>query len=169
MDEELSFEYRWFEDEDIEDYTVDFNDEEENGFEEYKVDVEQLRIPYTDEEPCLDEETMKYLNDLADKVEINRLMEMEVLLKLKDFTGDLGTTLRAKFVQTWRKKVKNGEWLREIRQETYARNSSSSSLKLLPSLVMNDFLAESTVLASLDIALATLASTSSGNAQDLSR
>ena len=48
-------------------------------------------------------------------------------------------------------------------------DSSSSSLKLLPSLVMNDFLPESTVLASLDIALATLTSTSSGNAQDLSR
>lgn len=109
VDEKLSFEYGWFEDENIEDYAVDFNDEEENGFEEYTVDVEQLSIPYTDEEPCLEEETMKYFNDLADKVEINRLLEMEVLLKPKDFAGDLGTTLKAKFVQTLRKKVKNGE------------------------------------------------------------
>ena len=53
---------------------MDFNDEEEKNFEEYKVDMEQLWYPYTDEEPCLDEETMNYLNDLADKVEINRLL-----------------------------------------------------------------------------------------------
>ena len=165
VDEEVSFEYRWFEDENIEDYIVDFNDEEEKNFEEYKVDMEQLWYPYTDEEPCLDEETMNYLNDLADKVEINRLLEMEVLVKPKDYTGDLGTTLTAKFVRTWRKKVKDGEtmWLRrsrlvarefsfwEIRQDTYAPASSSSSLKLLPSLVMNGFYPDGTVLGSMDI------------------
>ena len=165
VDEEVSFEYRWFEDENIEDYTVDFNDEDEKNFEEYKVDMEQLWYPYTDEEPLLDEETMTYLNDLADKVEINRLLEMEVLVKPKDYTGDLGTTLTAKFVRTWRKKVKNGEtmWLRrsrlvarefsfwEIRQDTYAPASSSSSLKLLPSLVMNGFYPDGTVLGSMDI------------------
>ena len=86
-------------------------------------------------------------------------------MKPADFTGDLGTTFTAKFVRTWRKKAKDGEtmWLRrsrlvarefsfwKIRQDTYAPASSSSSLKLLPALVMNDFFKETTVLGSMDI------------------
>ena len=79
---------------------------------------------------------MNYLNDLADRAEINRLLEMEVLLKPKD---------------CWSRLVVREFSFWEIRQDTYAPASSSSSLKLLPALVENGFYPEGTVLGSMDI------------------
>ena len=83
-------------------------------------DEEQLWFRLTAEEPSLDESTLVSLDAIADRVEVSRLQDMDVLLKEQDLVADnveLGGDLTARFVRTWRKKSKDGEeqWYRRSR------------------------------------------------------
>ena len=42
-----------------------------------------------------------WIDDLADKVEIQRLCGMKVLVRAEDFTGDVGGKLTTRFVRDW--------------------------------------------------------------------
>ena len=83
------------------------------------VDEHLLWYPISPDEPLVDDETLQHLDSIADAIEISRLKGTHVL-EHEDETVDadsLGSNLTAKFVRTWRKKLKDGAemWLRRSR------------------------------------------------------
>ena len=136
---------------------------------------DDLWQPYSALEPTLDSLQLEKIDEYADSIEIERLLGMKVIANRADFTGELGTQLSAKFVRSWRKKTRKqcdsagkviGEtqgWLRrsrlvareynwmDIREDVYSPSSSSSIVKLLPSLCMSDGFNTNCILGTLDI------------------
>ena len=82
-------------------------------------DQDLLWFPFSSNEPELPDEVLQELDNLADKVEVERLLDMKVMCRSQDYNDErgLGVPLSAKFVRTWRKKERNGEqmWLRRSR------------------------------------------------------
>ena len=62
--------------------------------------------PFSSLEPMLDAGTMERIDQYADQVEVDRLLEMGVITTHEKFSGELGTQLSAKFVPSWRKKTR---------------------------------------------------------------
>ena len=143
---------------------------------EREMTEDDLWQPHSALEPILDPEQLQRIDDYADSVEIDRLLGMKVIEWHSNYKGELGTQLSAKFVRSWRKKVRkvfdeNGKlvseapgWLRrsrlvarefnwlDVREDVYSPSSSSSIVKLLPALAMSDGFCEKAVLGTLDVA-----------------
>ena len=131
--------------------------------------------PFSSLEPMLDSATMEQIDQYADQVEVDRLLEMGVITTHDKFSGDLGTQLSAKFVRSWRKKTRKMTdaegnvtseapgWLRrsrlvareynwlDVREDVYSPSSNSAIVKLLPALALTDGFSENCVLGTLDI------------------
>ena len=157
------------------DETCGIWDDDNKNF-ECEMTEDDLWQPQCSLEPMLDGETLQRIDDYADSVEINRLLGMKVIQWHSNYNGVLGTQLSAKFVRSWRKKVRkifdeNGKlvaenpgWLRrsrlvarefnwlDVRVDVYSPSSSSSIVKLLPALAMSDGFCKSAVLGTLDVA-----------------
>ena len=137
---------------------------------EYQIggdDEEQLWWPLTTEEPDLDATTLDSLDAIADRVEVSRLQAMDVLVNEQDLAEDvkLGGDLTAKFVRTWRKKIKSGEecWYRRsrlvarefnrlcVRDDLYSPASNHIVERLVPALCMSNAFSTKHVLGALDI------------------
>ena len=130
-------------------------------------DEEQLWFHLTAEEPSLHESTLANLDAIADRVEVSRLQDMDVLLKEQDLAGnvELGGDLTARFVRTWRKKSKDGEeqWYRRsrlvarefnklcVRDDLYSPASNHIVERLVPALCMSNAFSNKHVLGALDI------------------
>ena len=130
-------------------------------------DEEQLWFRLTAEEPALDESTLANLDAIADRVEVSRLQDMDVLLKEQDLADnvELGGDLTARFVRTWRKKSKDGEeqWYRRsrlvarefnklcVRDDLYSPASNHIVERLVPALCMSNAFSNKHVLGALDI------------------
>ena len=120
-DEELEFP---FDDEEIdmlESYDNSIEDEgldlQSNTFD--SSEMEKLVFPFSANEPNLCESELQVLDDIADRVEIQRLVDMQVLVSFSEASSsDVGPKqLSARFVRTWREKVVNDKpiWLRRSR------------------------------------------------------
>ena len=156
------------------DETCGIWDDDNKNFER-EMTEDDLWQPQSSLEPMLDGETLQRIDDYADSVEIDRLLGMKVIQWHSNYNGVLGTQLSAKFVRSWRKKVRkiydeNGKlvaenpgwrrsrlvarefnWL-DVREDVYSPSSSSSIVKLLPALAMSDGFCKSAVLGTLDVA-----------------
>ena len=157
------------------DETCGIWDDDSKNFER-EMTEDDLWQPQSALEPMLDGEALQRIDDYADSVEIARLLGMKVIQWHSNYNGVLGTQLSAKFVRSWRKKVRkiydeNGKlvaenpgWLRrsrlvarefnwlDVREDVYSPSSSSSIVKLLPALAMSDGFCKSSVLGTLDVA-----------------
>eukprot|EP00438_Fugacium_kawagutii_P013012 Skav219672 [mRNA] locus=scaffold3149:113084:120619:+ [translate_table: standard] len=139
-------------------------------FEQFQVETkdesERLWFPKTsDAEPQLSDTQLDELDQLADMVEIERLEKMGVIARPDKVEKPVGSKLSAKFVRTWRCKVREGAefWLRrsrlvarefnfmENRYDVFAPASSTSSQRILPALALNGSFSDKHVLGSLDI------------------
>ena len=139
--------------------------QESSSEEKWEVDSSELWYPFTESEPQLSEQQMSYLDEIADKVEVQRLKNMNVLQDSDGFSGELDTSLSAKFVRTWRKKTLDGVpmYLRrarlcarefnfmEYRTDVYSPSSTTNVVKLLPCLAMSNSFVPGGCLGSLDI------------------
>ena len=67
-------------------------------------DTKKLMYPYDKEEPQLTDEQMVELDGIADKIEIQRLLRMGVLLNASCLDGTACKQLSTRFVRTWRDK-----------------------------------------------------------------
>ena len=127
-------------------------------------EAESLWFPASEAEPQIPWEELRRLDGVADRVEVARLSAMGVLLKPGTYSGSLASPLSAKFVRSWRRKTKDGEfmWLRrsrlvarefafvESRYDVYAPASSASCQRIIPALCMCQ-LFNNAVMGSLDI------------------
>ena len=131
--------------------------------------------PFSSLEPMLDAATMERIDQYADQVEVDRLLEMGVITTHEKFSGELGTQLSAKFVRSWRKKTRKltdtegnvtsetPGWLRrsrlvareynwlDVRDDVYSPSSNSAIVKLLPALALTNGFNNNCVLGTLDI------------------
>ena len=130
--------------------------------------------PYRGSEPEISHDVLALIDKQADKIEIQRLLEMGVITTVDKYEGQLDVALFGKMVRTWRKKTKvevdgNGvsksypAWMRRsrlvgrdfnflsYREDVYSPASSSSVVKLLPSLALSDGFVKNAVLATLDV------------------
>ena len=131
--------------------------------------------PFSSLEPMLDAAAMEQIDQYADQVEVDRLLEMGVITTHDKFSGELGTQLSAKFVRSCGKKTRKMTdaegnvtsevpgWLRrsrlvareynwlDVRDDVYSPSSNSAIVKLLPALALTDGFIESCVLGTLDI------------------
>ena len=88
---------------------------------ETKLNTDALWYSFGETEPSMSTETLKELDSLADRVELERLVDMTVLMPVETVVDwgkqDFGGELSSKFVRTWRKKCKGDEavWLRRSR------------------------------------------------------
>ena len=98
--------------------------------------------------------TVATLDELADRVEVSRLIDMSALKPLPEGTHSLEGQrhLQARFVRTWRPKILQGEskqlrrsrlvakefaWLDPGREHLYAPATSSSTSRLIPAWFMH--------------------------------
>ena len=130
--------------------------------------------PYRGSEPEISHDVLAVIDQEADKIEIQRLLEMGVITTVDKYDGELDVALSAKMVCTWRKKtqVEIGQdgisrsypaWMRRsrlvgrdfnflsYREDVYSPASSSSVVKLLPSMALSDGFIKEAVLATLDV------------------
>ena len=130
--------------------------------------------PYRGSEPEMSHDVLSLIDQEADKIEIQRLLEMGVITTVDKYDGELDVALSAKMVRTWRKKTKvevgqDGvsrsypAWMRRsrlvgrdfnfvsYREDVYSPASSSSVVKLLPSMALSDGFVKDAVLATLDV------------------
>ena len=130
--------------------------------------------PYRGSEPEISQDVLVMIDEKADKIEIQRLLEMGVITTVDKYEGELDVALSAKMVRTWRKKTKvevgqDGvsrsypAWMRRsrlvgrdfnflsYREDVYSPASSSSVVKLLPSMALLDGFIKDAVLATLDV------------------
>ena len=138
-----------FDVEDDEDW--DYVDDENVAATSNEDDTKKLMYPYDKEEPQLTDEQMIELDGIADKIEIQRLLSMGVLLNASCLDGTACKQLSTRFVRTWRDKemvidVKPtrvwvrrsrfvaGEfaWLSDDKQSMFSPASSSISSRTLP-------------------------------------
>ena len=113
--------------------------------------MKKLMYPYDKEEPQLKDEQMVELDGIADKIEIQRLLGMGVLLNASCLDGTAYKQLSTRFVRTWRDKemVVDGKptrvWVRRSRfvarefarlsddkHSMFSPASSSISSRILP-------------------------------------
>ena len=135
---------------------------------------ECLWKPLTQSEPVVGFEELAKIDAYADSVELGRLTAMGVIQPQHEFSGELGSTLSAKMVRTWRKKQKkvrdsDGKviseeyaWMRRsrlvarefawanVRDDVYSPASNSSIIKLLPCLAVTDGFVPDCVCGVLD-------------------
>ena len=94
-----------------------------HDFESYEASVlpddgmKDLIFPYTPQEPELAVEEMSRLDIIADKIEVERLKDMGVLMSMDDDHIEEMKSLSTRFVRTWRDKMydNNRVWLRRSR------------------------------------------------------
>ena len=139
------------------------------------MDDSELWQPFSELEPELEQSQLARIDELADQIEINRLLEMGVITNRDCYNGQLGSQLTAKFVRTWRKKIhkqkdaSNTEssetygWLRrsrlvareynwmDVRDDVYSPSSSCSIVKILPALALSNGFIPNAILGTLDI------------------
>ena len=131
-------------------------------------------MPISEFQPELPADEMSVIDSEADKIEVQRLLSMSVITTVDGYSGKLDIPLSAKMVRTWRKKTKTETdehgvttsqlmWMRrsrlvgrdfnflEYREDVYSRASSSSVVKLLPSLALSDGFVKEGVVATLDV------------------
>ena len=120
-DEELEFPF--------DDEEIDMLESYDNSIEDEGLDLqsstfdssemEKLVFPFSANEPNLCELELQVLDDIADRVEIQRLVDMQVLVSFSEASSsDVGPKqLSTRFVRTWREKVVNDKpiWLRRSR------------------------------------------------------
>ena len=114
-------------------------------------DMKKLMYPYDKEEPQLTDEQMVELDGIADKIEIQRLLSMGVLLNASCLDRTAYKQLSTRFVRTWRdnEMVIDGKptrvwvrrsrfvarefaWLSDDEQSVFSPASSSVSSRILP-------------------------------------
>ena len=114
-------------------------------------DTKKLMYPYGKEEPQLTDEQTVELDGIADKIEIQRLLGIGVLLDASCLDGTAYKQLSTRFVRTWRDKemVVDGKptrvwvrksrfvarefsWLSDDKQSMFSPASSSISSRILP-------------------------------------
>ncbi len=82
-------------------------------------EMDKLIFPFGAHEPNLCESELQVLDDIADRVEIQRLVDMQVLIPFSEASSsDVEPKhLSTRFVRTWREKVVNDKpiWLRRSR------------------------------------------------------
>ena len=61
--------------------------------------------PYRGSEPEISHDVLALIDQEADKIEIQRLLEMGVITTVDKYDGQLDVALSAKMVHTWRKKT----------------------------------------------------------------
>ena len=131
-------------------------------------------MPISEFQPELPADEMSVIDAEADKIEVQRLLSMSVITTVDGYSGKLDIPLSAKMVRTWRKKTKTETdqhgvttsqlmWMRrsrlvgrdfnflEYREDVYSPASSSSVVKLLPSLALSDGFVNEGVIATLDV------------------
>ena len=79
--------------------------------------MKDLIFPYTSQEPELAIEEMSRLDIIADRIEVERLKDMGVLISMDDDHIEEMKSLSTRFVRTWRDKIydNNRVWLRRSR------------------------------------------------------
>ena len=130
--------------------------------------------PYSEAEPDISGDQLAAIDVEADKIEIDRLLQMGVITGADKYNGNLDSPLSAKMVRTWRKKKKeeqdeNGQtvsttaWLRrsrlvgrdfnflEYREDVYSPASSSAVVKLLPCMAVTNAMMTDGAIATLDV------------------
>ena len=155
-------------DDEIAGYDDDYNLACENG-----VSVSVWR-PMSEFQPELPADEMSVIDAEADKIEVQRLLSMNVITTVDGYAGKLDIPLSAKMVRTWRKKMRTEMdehgvttsqlmWMRrsrlvgrdfnflEYREDVYSPASSSSVVKLLPCLALSDGFVKEGVIATLDV------------------
>ena len=77
--------------------------------------MKDLIFPYTAQEPELGIEEMSKLDIIADRIEVERLKDMGVLISMDANSIEEMKSLSTRFVRTWRDKIydNNRVWLRE--------------------------------------------------------
>ena len=70
-------------------------------------EIDELIFEFTPNEPNLSEQELKVLDDVADRVEIQRLRDMQVLLLVSDASEPsvVPQNLSTRFVRTWRERI----------------------------------------------------------------
>ena len=159
-----------------EDYSADYEVETTNDDfwdDNFEIDVsevitnEELEMiwhPMVEGDPNIDENTMKMIDNVADKIEVQRLVSMGVLVKPSSFGTVEAAPLTAKYVRTWRKIKDNVAMLMrrsrlvarefnfmEQRTDCFAPSSSSIIHCLLPGMAMSGCMPDTWVLGSLDV------------------
>eukprot|EP00434_Breviolum_minutum_P046245 symbB.v1.2.041711.t1/scaffold8537.1/size8461/1 len=119
-DEMLEFHFQDTEVEMLEEYdeTLEGHDFESYEFAESPGDgMKDLIFPYTPQEPELAMEEMSKLDIIADKIEVERLKDMGVLIPMDDGNIEEMKSFSTRFVRTWRDKIydNNRVWLRRSR------------------------------------------------------
>ena len=119
-DEMLEFHFQDTEVEMLEEYdkTLEGHDFESYEAAELPGDgMKDLIFPYTPQEPELAIEEMSKLDIIADKIEVERLKDMGVLIPMDDGNIEEMKSLSTRFVRTWRDKIydNNRVWLRRSR------------------------------------------------------
>ena len=155
-------------DDEIAGYDDDYNLACENGV------STSVWMPMSEFQPELPADEMSVIDAEADKIEIQRLLSMNVIATVDGYAGQLDVPLSAKMVRTWRKKTRTEEdehgvttsqlmWMRrsrlvgrdfnflEYREDVYSPASSSSVVKLLPCLALSDGFVKEGVIATLDV------------------
>ena len=152
---------------------VDFDEDLacENGIPAQGVSVWR---PISDMQPELPADELGLIDVEADKIEVQRLLAMNVIATPDGYSGKLDVPLSAKMVRTWRKKVNTvvGDdgapvtqmmWMRrsrlvgrdfnflEYREDVYSPASSASVVKLLPCMALSDAFVSNAVIATLDV------------------
>ena len=117
---------------------------------------------------------LQAIDEVADKVEIQRLQSMGVIINPSNYSGTLGKELSAKMVRTWRKKTKviqneSGEKVEipalmrrsrmvarefaflEQRDDIYSPSSCSAVTKVLPALALSNGFVKDGILGTADI------------------
>ena len=134
--------------------------------------MELLCRPYTSNEPDLGAEELAELDALADKVELQRLQAMGVLIPVSSLSQQDGfdgfsdfKKLSTRMVRTWRDKRLGGKrvwlrrsryvareyaWLTPDRQDLFSPASSALTTRLLPTLFLR-MMANDFVLCAIDI------------------
>ena len=120
-DEELELSFQENEIEILEGYDNDIDDE---GYDRESgtcgnSDFDKLIFEFTPHEPNLTEQELKVLDDIADRVEIQRLCDMGVLLPASEASESsvARKNLSTRFVRTWREKMIDNKhcWLHRSR------------------------------------------------------
>ncbi|CAE7291170.1 RE1 [Symbiodinium sp. CCMP2592] len=116
-------------------------------------DDDRLWFPDNGREPELDDAILAELDNLADQVEVSRLLKKSVLRHATS-DDDLGSmkSLTTKFVRTWRHKKRNGvpswyrrsrlcarefRWLDESKEGLFSPATSTDIVRLIPAQWLN--------------------------------